>query len=53
MNKKNELYDELSRLLTEYEESDIDNLDAFDWLEEMYDMLVKIQNNWDDVICAE
>lgn len=39
------LYDELSHVLTDYEE---DRADASD----LYDMLVKIQNRWEDTITA-
>ena len=42
------IYDEMCRLLTEYEEgSDMVNQG------ELYDMLVKIQNNWETVITAQ
>ena len=45
---KQALYDEMCRLLTEYEEgSDMVNQG------ELYDMLVKIQNNWETVITAQ
>ena len=40
---QNELYDELSRVLTDYEE---DNCDT----EDLYDMLVKMQNAWEGTI---
>lgn len=40
MNEKERIYDELSRVLTEYEENLIG-------AEELYNMLVHIQNNWD------
>lgn len=41
-----EIYDELSRVLTDYEESICDESD-------LYYMLCKIQNRWEDVITAE
>ena len=45
---RKEIYDEMCRLLTEYEEgSDMVNAG------ELYDMLVKIQNNWETVITAQ
>ena len=45
---KQALYDEMCRLLTEYEEgSDMVNQG------ELYDMLVKIQNNWETVITVQ
>lgn len=40
------IYDDLSRTLTEYEERKIGE-------EELYNMLVKIQNNWETVITAK
>lgn len=43
---QNELYDELSRVLTDYEE---DNCDTKD----LYDMLVKIQNAWENTITCQ
>lgn len=46
MNEKTKIYDELSRVLTEYEE-DICGP------EDLYDMLVKIQINWENVITRE
>lgn len=50
MKKKKEIYDKLCRVLTEYESHEIkDSLAEF----ELYDMLVEIQNNWEDVITAE
>lgn len=46
MSEKNEIYDELSRVLTDYEEG---NADAGD----LYLMLVKVQINWEAVITAQ
>lgn len=43
---RNELYDELSRVLTDYGE---DNCDT----EDLYDMLVKIQNAWEGTITCQ
>jgi len=40
MNEKQQLYDELSRILTEYEEDKIGEKD-------LYKILVKIQTNWE------
>lgn len=40
--QKNDIYDELSHVLTDYEE---DNAGADD----LYEMLVKIQNNWEEL----
>ena len=42
---KEEIYDELSRVLTEWETQE-----AVD--DDLYNMLVKIQNNWETVITA-
>ena len=45
---KQSIYDEMCRLLTEYEEgSDMVNQG------ELYDMLVKIQNTWETVITVQ
>ena len=46
MNTKQNIYDELSRALTDYEEDKADEQD-------LYNMLVKIQNNWECVITAQ
>ena len=46
MSEKNKIYDELSRVLTEYEEGLIE-------AEELYDMLVLIQNSWEDIITSQ
>lgn len=45
--QKNELYDELSRVLTDYERQDGEDfiVDADD----LYGMLVKVQNNWEEL----
>ena len=43
---KKSLYDELSRVLTDYEEKEAGEA-------ELYEMLCKIQNNWEDVITVE
>jgi len=56
MTTKQEIHDEISILLTEYETDDED-LDiprtGSEWAEEFYNLLVKIQNNWEDVITAD
>ena len=43
--QKQEIYDELSRVLTDYEENKAD-------ADELYEMLVKVQNSWENVITA-
>lgn len=40
MNNKNKIYDDLSRVLTDYEECKATGRD-------LYDMLVRIQNSWE------
>lgn len=51
---KRAIYDELSRVLTDYEHpEDVEDYNDIDWEEELYTMLVKIQNNWETVITAE
>ena len=47
METKQMIYDELCAVLTRYEESDDDESEL------LYEMLVKIQNRWEDVITAE
>ena len=46
MNEKNEIYDMICRVLTDYEEG---NANA----EDLYNVLVKVQNRWEDVITAQ
>ena len=46
--KREEIYDEMCRLLTDYE-CENDMVTEY----ELYDMLVKIQNNWETVITAQ
>lgn len=48
---KRDLYDELSRVITNYEvpESEEERTTT----EEMYAMLVKIQSRWDDIIASD
>lgn len=46
MNTKQDIYDRLSRVLTDYENGVTDAQD-------LYSMLVKIQVNWESVITAE
>lgn len=40
------IYDELSRVLTDYDENLVGE-------RELYEMLCKIQNNWDWIICQK
>ena len=56
MNKRNQIYDKLSSVLTEYEEMDLkkttmDNLVAQNQI--FYDLLIEIQNEWETVITAQ
>lgn len=46
MTTKREIYDDLSRVLTDYEEGNADTTD-------LYDMLVTIQNRWEDTITVQ
>ena len=51
---KRDIYEELTKLLTDYENTmDVEDYDDIDWEAELYEMLVKIQNRWEDVITAE
>ena len=48
MSEKQQIYDEMCRVLTDYEERG--------WevgAEPLYDMLIKIQNNWETVITVQ
>lgn len=50
---KKDIYNELSKLLTDYEHAEYcEGYDGIDWEDEMYAMLVKIQNRWEDTITA-
>ena len=48
--KREEIYDEMCRVLTNYETAEDD--DKFTEYE-LYEMLVKIQNNWEAVITVQ
>ena len=51
---KEKIYDELTKLLTEYEwPDDSEDYIERDWEAELYEMLVKIQNRWEDTITAD
>lgn len=50
MDRKQEIYDELCKVLTDYEGYGAEGKATED---DLYYMLVKIQNNWEDVITAE
>lgn len=47
---KNKIYDKLCRTLTEYEEQfePIKDVD-WSWEQELYGLLVEIQNNWEEI----
>lgn len=50
---KQDIYNALCKLLTDYEHlEDIEDYDNIDWEAELYKMLVKIQNRWEDTITA-
>ena len=50
--KREEIYDEMCRLLTDYEHRE-DIYEDVDWEVELYDMLVEIQRRWEDVITVQ
>ena len=51
---KKDIYNELVKLLTEYEHPEDDkDYDDREWEAELYEMLVKIQNRWEDTITEE
>lgn len=47
MNEKQQIYDELSALLTAYEEGK----DVYS--DDLYEMLVKIQSSWETIITVQ
>lgn len=51
--KREEIYDEMCRLLTDYEHPEDVGYDDVEREAELYEMLVKIQNNWESVITAK
>ena len=50
MTEKQKIYDEICRVLTDYEGNGSEEGAT---AEDLYDMLVKIQSNWEGVITAE
>ena len=51
---KMDIYDELIKLLTDYEHpEDVEDYDDVDWEAELYKMLCKIANRWEDTITAD
>ena len=52
MNERDQIYDEISRTLTDYENSDEVFSDSLECSEALYFLLCKIQNNW-EIITAE
>ena len=51
--EKMAIYDEMCHLLTDYENTDFYGETAEDAACDFYNMLVKIQNNWDELISEE
>ena len=53
MNSKEELYNDICEALTAYEHRDNDDIDWHmddkDWIRNFYCLLVKIQNNWEEI----
>ena len=49
-NERNAIYDELCRVLTDYESNGSEESASAD---DLYTLLVKIQNRWEDVITAQ
>ena len=51
---KEEIYDTLSALITDFEHPEnVKNYDKINWANTFYDMLVIIQNRWEDTITAQ
>lgn len=53
MKERQQIYDRLCAVLTNYEQTDNDNIDYIDVAETLYEMLVEIQNKWETVITAQ
>lgn len=53
MNTKREIYDTLSKILTEYETEYEVEVPNRKWEREFYDLLVIIQRRWEDTITAD
>ena len=55
MSERQQIYDKLCDVLTDYETSRtrLDLIDYIDAAEVLYDMLVEIQNKWETVITSE
>lgn len=51
MNERQEIYDELCWVLTTYEGNGSDTISVT--ATDLYEMLVKIQNRWEDVITRQ
>ena len=51
--EKMAIYDEMCHLLTDYENSDVNDDSAYEYMWNFYSMLVKIQNNWEELISEE
>lgn len=49
--QKNEIYDEMSRVLINFENGDDSNCDTV--ADDLYNFVVKIQNNWDELTSEE
>ena len=48
--KKNELYDKICRTLTDYENCETNEDHPKATKEDLYYLLVEIQNNWEDLV---
>lgn len=48
--EKMAIYDEMCHMLTDYENLGIYDESAYEYMLNFYSMLVKIQNNWDELI---
>lgn len=51
--QREKIYDEMCRLLTDYENPEDGEYDDREWEAELYEMLVKIQKNWESVITVQ
>lgn len=53
MNERQQIYDRLSAVLTDYEQAERDTPDYIEAVDALYYMLVEIQNKWEAIITAQ
>jgi len=50
---KDEMYDKISKLLTDFENQEDPADPKVNWESEFYYLLAEIQNNWDDMVWSD